>query len=182
MDVAKRMAGLVLLTGFSISALYGENTHTRAREYFFLAGEDPCKAERLIEITESDPSPQQVILAYRGAAYAMLADCVKAPWEKLEFFNKGKQIIEKAIQGDAGSPEIRFIRFMVQDRAPAFLRYDNRREDLSILLDAFAEERITETDQDFVKKMAAAVAASDFPDEAQKTKISGFIDGLRASK
>jgi hypothetical protein len=171
-----RFTILAILWRLTVCAAPPENIHARAREYFFLAGEQPCKAGQLLEITRADDSGRQVILAYQGAAYAMLADCGGSPFGKLKNFNRGKEIINGAVREDPANSEIRFIRFMVQDRAPAFLRYDDRNEDLSLMIETFRTSTGTRDRDEFLVKMAQAVLSSDFPDGGQKDIISGFIN------
>jgi hypothetical protein len=117
-----------------------------------------------------------VILAYQGAAYTMLADCTGSTFRKLKNFNQGKEIINEAVREDPSNSEIRFIRFMVQDRAPAFLGYDDRNEDLSLLVGTFRASTGTENRDEFLVKMAQAVLSSNFPDGGQKEIITGFLN------
>jgi hypothetical protein len=164
---------LMLLMLFPFSEAQGGNSLAMARKKFFKAGKDPCLAEELQEITEGlDENP---VRAYYGASFTMMADCVKSPIKKLKNFNKGRDIIEEAVLSDPGDPEIRFIRFMVQDRAPAFLGYDNRTEDLEVLMQRFREAGDTSGGDDFLVQMAKAISHSGFPDEEQKKTIHKII-------
>jgi hypothetical protein len=143
-----------------------------AREAFFRAGQEPCAAKELIEITGKEPS-DYLLLAYQGAAYTILADCVRSPFNKLKYFNKGREILDNAVRMDPSDPEIRFIRFMVQDGAPAFLDYDNRQEDLDVWIDAYEKKKLP-NDSIFIQKMAAAISGTDYPDENQLDKIDAL--------
>jgi hypothetical protein len=137
----------------------------KVRDYFFIAGKEPCRAHELIRITESDNSGTHVIKAYNGAAYTILADCLKSPFNKLKNFNRGKKLIDEAVADDPENPEIRFIRFMVQDGAPSFLDYDNREEDLEVFhrtLDQFSDGK---ADREFRDKMLKSIEQTGLPEK-----------------
>lgn len=61
---------------------------------------------------------------------AMLAGCFSSPVQKLKSFSEGRAMIDDAVKLDTADPEIRFIRYMVQDGEPGFLNYDNMGQDL----------------------------------------------------
>ena len=171
----KQMLILAMMIVLSVSLVHGETTQDKARKFFFIAGGDPCRAEELLEVTGMNNSGLPIMLAYEGAAYTILADCIKSPFKKLKNFNHGKEMIEEAIILDPEDPEIRFIRFMVQDGAPAFLNYDNRKEDLKIIIRAFEKFSVMNGTDDFRRKMAEAVSASEYPEDEQKSMITGFM-------
>ena len=57
------------------------------------------------------------------------------PIAKLNQFNKGKQLIQKAFSRDTLNLEMRFIRFSIQNNLPSFLGYrDNLDQDKRFLL------------------------------------------------
>ena len=158
------------------------NEHSLAREYFFLLDGEPCLAERLLSITENKGSDQNILIAYQGAAHAVMAECLRHPYLKLRQFNLGKTILDRAVEREPYNPEIRFIRFMIQDRAPGFLGYDNRREDLFVLVEYFNNRMFQEKVDEFDIKMGNALLASDFPARNQKECISIFIDQCKILK
>jgi hypothetical protein len=73
-------------------------------------------------------------IAYSGVAAAMYAEVVSNVSDKLQFFNSGKSIIEKSIARDSYNPELRFLRFSVQEKAPRMLGYSgNMEEDADLI-------------------------------------------------
>lgn len=68
-------------------------------------------------------------IAYSGVAAAMYAEVVSNVSDKLQFFNSGKSIIEKSIARDSYNPELRFLRFSVQEKAPRMLGYSSNLEE-----------------------------------------------------
>jgi hypothetical protein len=59
----------------------------------------------------------------------MYAEVVSNVSDKLQFFNSGKSIIEKSIARDSYNPELRFLRFSVQEKAPRMLGYSSNLEE-----------------------------------------------------
>jgi hypothetical protein len=171
----RRLLPITILGVLSAGNVKGESLHTRARELFFLAGETPCRAAELIDLTLQDSSARQVVYAYRGAAFTMMADCVRSPLKKLKNFNRGRDIIEEAVRRDPSDPEIRFIRFMVQNGAPSFLDYDNREEDLAVLMDAIQGNPDAGPGREFLVEMLKAIISTKFPGKEERKKIAEFI-------
>ena len=56
------------------------------------------------------------------------------PIEKLIYFNKGKELLEDAINQDPKSVELKFLRYSIQQNLPKFLLYhDNIEKDLNFV-------------------------------------------------
>lgn len=73
--------------------------------------------------------------AYRGAATMVLAKHSLNPISKLEYFNRGKSILEAAIARDTFKLESRFLRYSIQKNAPSVLGYSTMIErDQSFLM------------------------------------------------
>jgi hypothetical protein len=66
-----------------------------------------------------------LLSGYKAGATMMMARYVFSPFNKLSYFNKGKKMMEKAIEADKENPELRFLRFGVQTNIPFFLGYKN---------------------------------------------------------
>jgi hypothetical protein len=76
--------------------------------------------------------------AYLGVATAMNASCVTWPGEKLDYFNRGKDILEQCIRDSYNDAELHFLRFSMQCETPGILGYtSNKQEDLNIIVSAF---------------------------------------------
>jgi len=81
---------------------------------------------------------------YRGVALAMYADIADGVKEKLNYFNRGKELIEASIREQPNNPEMRFLRLSVQTEAPFMLGYSsNIEEDLDVVLYGFNSGQLT---------------------------------------
>ena len=76
-----------------------------------------------------------VLICYKGANEMIQAKYTLNPVNKLEKFNKGKDLIKKAFSRDTLNLEMRFIRFSIQSNLPSFLGFrDNLEQDKRYLL------------------------------------------------
>ncbi len=66
-----------------------------------------------------------LVEAYVGVVETMLAEEAFWPIEKWNYFNRGQEKIEQAIDKDKDDPELRYLRLLVQLNAPKFLNYDD---------------------------------------------------------
>ncbi|WP_378187699.1 hypothetical protein ACE939_04935 [Aquimarina sp. W85] len=72
---------------------------------------------------ETMPTSKPVYLGYHGAALALKASIAGSIKDKLTFFTKGKNLIEKAIEQDPNNIELRMIRLSIQSNVPKIVGY-----------------------------------------------------------
>jgi hypothetical protein len=76
-----------------------------------------------------------LLVCYKGASQMIDAKYSLNPYVKFEDFNKGKELMTKAISRDTLSLEMRFIRYSIQSNLPGFLGYhDELSSDKTFLL------------------------------------------------
>lgn len=76
-----------------------------------------------------------VLVCYKGANEMIQAKYAINPIVKFGKFNKGKELLIKAIKRDTLNLEMRFIRYSIQNNLPAFLGYhDDLGNDKQFLL------------------------------------------------
>jgi hypothetical protein len=96
----------------------------QVRDKFFTMDKTEDGALKLYNMLEkADLTKDPVLLAYRGAASAASAGSVNGVRKKLDFFNRGKSDLEKAVGIKHLDAEIRFLRLATQINAPSFLGY-----------------------------------------------------------
>ena len=62
--------------------------------------------------------------AKKGAMLMKKADLLKKPGEKLKVFKEGNKFLEAAIKKSPKSIENRFLRLIIQENSPKFLKYN----------------------------------------------------------
>jgi len=74
-------------------------------------------------------------LPYLASATMQKAQYSFYPFQKLNYFNKGKKMLENYIKEHPNNIEARYIRLLNQNETPAFLNYKkNIEEDLNFIL------------------------------------------------
>ena len=118
--------------------------------YFFLSVSASAGSERFFTVLSqgSRDDVEKLILdyeakgdtgsqanIYRGALYARMAGLVNTPAQRLEYFKRGRLLIEAEIKQNADNIEYRFIRLIIQEQAPSIVRYrDNIEEDSAMII------------------------------------------------
>lgn len=76
-------------------------------------------------ILEKNTDNTTTLNGYRGCSLMIEANYLNNPISKLNYFNKGKEILEKSINKDSENVELRFLRFTIQSKAPSILGYSS---------------------------------------------------------
>ncbi len=106
----------------------------KARYLYNKAANEEKAALELLDLTEKKNEEEPVLLGYKAAGHMMMAKHVGNPFKKMSHFNKGKKILNNALEADKQNLELRFLRFAVQAEAPAFLGYRENLEEDKLLL------------------------------------------------
>ena len=84
-------------------------------------------------ISQYKAEKEDLTVAYVGIATSMMAEHASFPNKKYAYFNDGKKRIEQAVKSAPNNPEIRYLRLLVQLKAPYFVYYDDEiPEDLAL--------------------------------------------------
>lgn len=113
----------------------GEIQMTEIRNAYKVCNESKENAEAFFEVTQKALKNEGAIYrGYHGAALALKASFSWNPVSKLSNFNKGRKMIDKAIQSDPNDIELRMIRLSIQANAPKLAGYyQNIEEDTSFI-------------------------------------------------
>lgn len=134
------------LIPFGIPASQNLDLH-QIRELYHRAPEVKQDARRLndlmIQVDTAASTP--VLICYKGANEMIQAKYTLNPVNKLDRFNKGKELIRTAFSRDTLNLEMRFIRFSIQSNLPSFLGYrGNLDQDKRFLLNNTKTSKDTE--------------------------------------
>ncbi len=107
------------------------------RSSYKICNESKEKAEQFFELTNKALQNKGAIYkGYHGAALALKASYSWNPFNKLSYFNKGKKMIDEAIQLEPDNIELRMIRLSIQSNAPKIAGYyQNIEEDKKFMLE-----------------------------------------------
>jgi hypothetical protein len=169
------MKSLVLVIGaiFLGLTLHAQaNVIEKVRFLYFEDWTGECGAEKLVDYFEArDIDDHALLTGYKGAALATTANCKSLPWQKLSIFNRGKGLIESAVQSEPQNLEIRFIRFTIQSNIPGILNYDNMAEDKDFILNKLNLHMSLKLDDKMVMRMYNYLRNSDELSIEEKNKL-----------
>ena len=112
-------------------------------------------------------------MAYVGVSETMLAENAFWPGEKWNYFNSGKEKIEKAIHQNKDNPELRYLRLLVQLNAPSFLSYDESVEkDLEFYINNILNSGLKMT---WIKKFCDNLLNGKHLSDLQQGRLNAFL-------
>ena len=114
-----------------------------------------------------------VLIGYKGMTEFVFSYHSYNPYRKLEHFHKGKKLLEQAIQMDAKSIELLFLRFSVQTNCPFFLNYsDNIPGDKKALITYLINSQFP--DPDLKNRVKDYLLQSKFLNKNEKNEIKAL--------
>ncbi|MFN5884200.1 MAG: hypothetical protein ACK445_02565 [Bacteroidota bacterium] len=116
------------------------------------------------KVKPSDP----LLMGYVGAVKMIMAKHYINPWSKLNSFNQGKELLEKALTLQPEVIELVFLRFSIQSNSPTFLQYNQHlSKDKTFLLNNVASLK----DKTLKDKIINYLLTSEALSPAEKQKL-----------
>lgn len=116
---------ITLCTAGSLQA-QPSSTFDRAEYYKTIASEDLNTINSKIDgLSKSDEKNKE---AFEGALMMKRAGLLKGPSKKLKEFKAGREKLESNISSDTNNAELRFLRLIIQEKAPGILGYNKELE------------------------------------------------------
>lgn len=111
---------------------------------------------------------EPLIMGYVGAVKMIMAKHYINPWSKLNSFNQGKELLEKALTLQPEVIELVFLRFSIQSNSPTFLQYNQHlSKDKTFLLNNVASLK----DKTLKDKIINYLLTSEALSPAEKQKL-----------
>ncbi|MCP2044624.1 hypothetical protein [Pontibacter sp. HSC-36F09] len=98
------------------------------RVQFLEASKDSKAGRDFYKLMSEYEDNNPVVLAYKAVSEAIMAKHVWNPYMKMKHLQQSSEIFEEAVQLDASSPEIRFLRFTVEHYVPRYLNLSKNLE------------------------------------------------------
>lgn len=136
----KKLFILFLIAYIPFRLFAGDKDLLKVRDLYYRASANKEDAEIFHEYLIAKPEITTDLLSgYKGISYMIKANYSWNPYNKLSFFNKGKDLLDNAIGKDPSNVELRFLRYCVQANAPGFLGYSGKiKEDKALILYGYA--------------------------------------------
>lgn len=98
----------------------------KVRSLYILSVESKENTNKLLNEVRPHSGEWMICKGYEGVAHMILAKHSYNPYVKLNYFNKGKDLLEEAILKDSLNVELRYLRYNIQENAPFFLGYNQK--------------------------------------------------------
>lgn len=105
----------------------GAADFTRKAYYAAFNSENINTIQQQLNILAQSAHPQKD--AFEGALMMKKAGLIKGASEKLKEFKAGREKLENMIKNNTGNAEYRFLRLVIQEKAPKMLHYDKQLEE-----------------------------------------------------
>lgn len=129
----------VLLFGAIVWSILGFTVFEANRFYEVLNNASKERVEDLLGEYEKIEKPSSKDKVYTGALYIRMAGFASVPARRLEYFKKGRALLEAEIEKYPDNVEYRFVRLIMQEQVPAMLHYNkNLNEDKLMIMNRFA--------------------------------------------
>ena len=185
------MSKLLLLFFILLSTFCGirnlnaqQLTIETVREQFFSMDKSKDAALNLYKsLSNIDLSKDPVLLAYRGAASAASAGSVSGVRKKLEYFNRGKRELERAVGMKHLDAEIRFLRLATQIKAPGFLGYTGDiKSDKSIIINTLTSVNANHPNAYLYLRISRFILANAQLNVSEKNTVNQLIIKFNTAK
>ncbi|HRP56165.1 hypothetical protein [Agriterribacter sp.] len=118
---------LLLFTAQLACAQTGTAAFNRTAFYNAFASNNVSSIQKQLDIV--DKSLQDGKEAFEGALMMKKAGLIKGASHKLKVFKDGKEKLETILDQYTNNAEFRFLRLMIQEKAPKILGYDKQLEE-----------------------------------------------------
>lgn len=142
---------------------------TSIRVAFEQASLNEGNNQKLLQLANENLIESPVFIGYKAAATMIMAKFTLNPFSKLQYFNNGKDLLEKAIQEHPAEIELIFIRYTIQCNTPAMLNYSFAiQSDKQLLLSSLP----TLKDQDLKQHISRYLKTSPYLTPSERAQLN----------
>lgn len=151
----------IFIFAFFISVTAKSQSLIQIRDQFYRAQVNGESADSFYTKMQSvTASASAVMIGYKGMAAFMLCNYSYNPYNKLKYFNEGKNFLDKAIAMSTDNTELRFLRYTIQKNVPSFLGYSsNVNEDKQFVTKKISDSQFKNTDYDLYNRMVKYISS-----------------------
>lgn len=139
------------------------------RQEYLQASQDEKAAayfyNKMADYNERHP----VVIAYKGAAEAVMAKHSWSPYKKLKHIKSAADLFEEAVALDKTSTEIRFLRFIVEFYTPRYLNLsEHLQEDKRLIIEGLKRHPRSGLPSDLARTIKDFMLSKDHCTSAEK--------------
>lgn len=145
---------------------------SQLRVQFLEASKDSKVGRDFHKLMSNYEDNNPVVLAYKAVSEAIMAKHVWNPYMKMKHLQNSSAIFEEAVQLDATSPEIRFLRFTVEHYVPRYLNMSkNLQEDKAKIIAGLERHPKSGLSHDMARDIRAFMLTKDHCTEQEKQRL-----------
>lgn len=170
---------ILILIFLSLNLLGEQNEMQTAREYFYKATEKEAYIDRSIDlfkkIAKENNSEESLCNMYIGSLTALRATYTYWPNKKLQYANKGIEIMEKSLNNDSENIESLFIYGSTCYYLPFFFGKSEAAENALLKIIDLAEKDYQAVDQKLLKNALEFIINKINPDKVRLRKAKSIL-------
>jgi hypothetical protein len=112
----------IIIVMLSVNISNGQNIE-KIRRLYLQSSNNYSKLDSLNYSLSNYKKTNNLMSAYYGVNLILKSKYLKNPFKKLEYFEKGREILENAIIKEPDNIELIFLRYTVQKKTPSILMY-----------------------------------------------------------
>jgi hypothetical protein len=112
----------IIIVMLSVNISNGQNIE-KIRRLYLQSSNNYSKLDSLNYSLSNYKKTNNLMSAYYGVNLILKSKYLKNPFKKLEYFEKGREILEDAIIKEPDNIELIFLRYTVQKKTPSILMY-----------------------------------------------------------
>ncbi|MBA9076400.1 MULTISPECIES: hypothetical protein [Rufibacter] len=96
-------------------------SHDELLNYYQKAAKDEDVAKRFLDLMGKYPGKDPLKLGYKAVSHAIMAKHVWSPYSKIKYLKQSAAIFDQAVALDQHDPELRFLRYSIENYIPRYL-------------------------------------------------------------
>ena len=112
----------IIIVMLSVNISNGQNIE-KIRRLYLQSSNNYSKLDSLNYSLSNYKQTNNLMSAYYGVNLILKSKYLKNPFKKIEYFEKGREILEDAIIKEPDNIELIFLRYTVQKKTPSILMY-----------------------------------------------------------
>ena len=112
----------IIIVMLSVNISNGQNIE-KIRRLYLQSSNNYSKLDSLNYSLSNYKKTNNLMSAYYGVNLILKSKYLKNPFKKIEYFEKGRKILEDAIIKEPDNIELIFLRYTVQKKTPSILMY-----------------------------------------------------------
>lgn len=163
---------LFLVSFVSMGQNKNSYAHTDLVDYYQVAAKDKGKAEDFLAHMGRYKGKDPVVTGYKAVSNAIMAKHVWSPYSKIKYLKNCAAIFEQAVVLSPTNPEVRFLRFSIENYIPRYLNMSsNLEEDKKVFMAALMKHPHSGIPEESVKIMADFLIRKDLVSGEERRKV-----------